>query len=430
MSLKIGSSLSYLIGIELVVFLGVFFYTMDTFWFSAGLTITLMLFTLLIILQIFSTSSRNPQILGEPSLKTELMEKFSKDTLDKTKEDLSNLKEDLLMPDENNVSKVLDIKDQFNSIIQEIKSKIDQEHVRDNNIQLTQKVRDVHISDIEKIFKSEIENLNQNLPALEKSVQSKINNLELNILEKIDLNFEKTMNMINNIKNDEEIQVSVQNGSEEKLTPEEDEELTIDSIPIEEKEKIEVSPPHIPEEIESVDLFDVETENLIKYVSNEYSLIRYETIELLQAIEKNHEKTFSNKDFMSFFKNLTSNNFHMIKSIIDLIRNKPIFKPETEKVSVIDGSKEISVNTQNKSPKLPVREKFNLIGRENEILTINKYESQIIHNGSMYKIQKTMGRESLEELKIMEERIEKFFKNREILIVYCNENEKYFIYYK
>jgi len=109
---------------------------------------------------------------------------------------------------------------------------------------------------------------------------------------------------------------------------------------------------------------------------------------LLQAIEKNHEKTFSNKDFMSFFKNLTSNNFHMIKSIIDLIRNKPIFKPETEKVSVIDGSKEISVNTQN------------------------------------------MGRESLEELKIMEERIEKFFKNREILIVYCNENEKYFIYYK
>jgi len=430
MSLKIGSSLSYLIGIELVVFLGVFFYTMDTFWFSAGLTITLMLFTLLIILQIFSTSSRNPQILGEPSLKTELMEKFSKDTLDKTKEDLSNLKEDLLMQDENNVSKVLEIKDQFNSIIQEIKSKIDQEHVRDNNIQLTQKIRDVHISDIEKIFKSEIENFNQNLPAIERSVQSKINDLELKILDKIDLNFEKTMNMINIIKNDEEIQVSVQNGSEEKLTPEEDEILTIDSIPIEEKEKIEVSPPYIPEEIELADLFDVETENLIKYVSNEYSLIRYETIELLQAIEKNQKKTFSNKEFMSFFKNLTSNNFHMIKSIIDLIRNKPIFKPETEKVSVIDGSKEISINTQNKSPKLPVREKFNLIGRENEIVTISRYEPQIEHNGSNYKIQKTMGGDSLEDLKRMEERIEKFFKNREILIVYCSENKKYFIYYK
>lgn len=438
MSLKIGNILSFLIGIELIVFLGVFFYTFDTFWFSAGLTITLMLFTLIIILKIFSTSpitSINPQILGEPSPKKELTVNFSKDTINKTKEDLSKLKENLSMQDENKVSKVLEIKDQFNSIIQEIKSKIDQENDRNKNIQLTQKIRDTHISDIEKIFKSEIENFNQNLPALEKIIQSKINDLETNILKKIDFNFEKTTNMINNIRIDEELQDGVQKRKKaiaEKITPEEVEEVevfiddrekgAIKTKPIEEV-IIEVSPPNIPEEIELEDLYnDVETENLIKYVSNKYSLIRYETIELLQAIEKNHKKEFSNKEFMKYFKNLTYNNYNEIESTIALIRKEDVSELE-EDIEIVD-------NAQNQYAKPPVREKFNLIGRECDIITIKKFESQIEHNGSKYKIQKTMGGNSLDDLKKMEERIEKFFKNREILIVYCDENEKYFIYYK
>lgn len=437
MSLKIGNILSFLIGIELIVFLGVFFYTFDTFWFSAGLTITLMLFTLIIILKIFSTSpitSINPQILGEPSPKKELTVNFSKDTINKTKEDLSKLKENLSMQDENKVSKVLEIKDQFNSIIQEIKSKIDQENDRNKNIQLTQKIRDTHISDIEKIFKSEIENFNQNLPALEKIIQSKINDLEINILKKIDFNFEKTTNMINNIRIDEELQDGVQKRKKaiaEKITPEEVEEVEVfidnyekgvKTKPIE-AEIIEVSPPNIPEKIELDDLYnDVETENLIKYVSNKYSLIRYETIELLQAIEKNHKKEFSNKEFMKYFKNLTYNNYNEIESTIALIRKEDVSELE-EDIEIVD-------NAQNQYAKPPVREKFNLIGRECDIITIKKFESQIEHNGSKYKIQKTMGGNSLDDLKKMEERIEKFFKNREILIVYCDENEKYFIYYK
>lgn len=439
MSLKIRNILSFLIGIELVVFLGIFFYTFDTFWFSAGLTITLMLFTLIIILKIFSTSpitSINPQILGEPSLKKEFTVNFSKDTINKTKEDLSKLKENLSMQDENKVSKVLEIKDQFNSIIQEIKSKIDQEQDVNKNIQLTQKIRDAHISDIDEIFKSEIENFNLNLSTLEKTVQSKFNDLEINILKKIDLNFEKTMSIINNnIRIDKELQDGTQKRKKaiaEKITPEEVEEVevfiddhekgAIKTKPIEE-EIIEVSPPNIPEEIELEDLYnDVETEKLIKYVSNKYSLIRYETIELLQAIEKNHKKEFSNKEFMKYFKNLTYNNYNEIESTIALIRKEDVSELE-EDIEIVD-------NAQNQYAKPPVREKFNLIGRECEIITIKKFESQIEHNGSKYKIQKTMGGNSLDDLKKMEERIEKFFKNREILIVYCDENEKYFIYYK
>jgi len=449
MSLKVGNILSFLIGIELVVFLGVFFYTFDTFWFSAGLTMTLMLFTLIIILKIFSTSSTNPQILGEPISKKELTVNFS-DTINKTKEDLSKLKENLSMQDENKVSKVIEIKDQFNSIIQEIKSKIDQENDRNNNIQLTQKIRDVHISDIEEIFKSEIENFNQNLPALEKIVQSKINDLEINILKKIDLNFEKTKNMINNIRIDEELQDGVQKrreaitekSYEEKIIPEEVDvevvEVTIDdhekgaieTKPIEE-DKIEVSP---LEEIESEDLFDDETENLIEFVNNKFSFVRYETIELLQAIEKNHKKEFSNKEFMKYFKKLTYKHYDEINSIISLIRKKPIILPtklaESEDVSELEGRIEIVDNAQNQFTKTPGRETFNLIGRENEIITIKKFEPQIEHNGSKYKIQKTMGGDSLDDLKKMEVRVEKFFKNREILIVFCDENKKFFIYYK
>jgi len=433
MSLKIGNTLSFLIGIELVVFLGVFFYTFDTFWFSAGLTITLMIFTLIIILKIFSTSSINPQILGEPSSKKELTVNFS-DTINKTKEDLSNLKENLSIQDEN-VSKVLEIKDQFNSIIQDIKSKVDQENDRNKNIQLTQKIRDAHISDIENIRKSEIENFNRNLPALEKIIKSKISDLEINILNKIDLNFEKTMNKINNIRIDEELQDGVQErkralaekSSEEIIIPEEVEVTTDDheTRPIE----IDVSPTYIPEEIEPEDPFDVETENLIKYASNKYSLVRYETIELLQVIEKNHKKEFSNEKFMKYFKNLTYNQIDEIYSIIALIRNKATIQPvKTEDVSKLEES--IVDNAQNQTAKSPERETFNIIGRENEIITIKKLESQIKHNGSKYKIQKTMGGNSLDDLTKMEKRIEKFFKNREILIVYCDENKKYFIYYK
>jgi len=441
MSLKIGNILSFLIGIELIVFLGVFYYTFDTFWFSAGLTITIMLFTLIIILKIFSTSSIssiNPQILGELSPKKELTVNFSKDTINKTKEDLSKLKENLSMQDENKVSKVLEIKDQFNSIIQEIKSKIDQENDRNKNIQLTQKIRDTHISDIEKIFKSEIENFNQNLPALEKIIQSKINDLEINILKKIDLNFEKTTNIINNIK---ELQDGVQKRKEaiaEIISPEEvevfiddHEKGAIKTKPIEE-DIIEVSPSNIPEEIESKDLFDVGTENLIEFVSNKFSLIRDETIELLQAIEKNHKKEFSNEEFMEYFKKLTYKNYNEINSMITLIRAtiRPIKLVKTEDVSELEEDIEIVDNAQNQSAKPPVSEKFNLIGRECEIITIKKFESQIEYNGTKYKIQKTMGGNSLNDLKKMEERIVKFFKNREILIVFCDANEKYFIYYK
>lgn len=426
MSLKVGNILSFLIGIELVIFLGVFFYTFDTFWFSAGLTMTLMLFTLIIILKIFSTSSTNPQILGEPISKKELTVNFS-DTINKTKEDLSKLKENLSMQDENKVSKVIEIKDQFNSIIQEIKSKIDQENDRNKNIQLTQKIRDVHISDIEKIFKSEIENFNQNLPALEKIVQSKINDLEINILKTIDLNFEKTKNMINNIRIDEDdIQkrkkAIAKKSSEEKITPEVEVEVT--SIDDHEKGAIEttIEEDKIEEEIESEDFYNGETENLIKFVSNKYSLIRDETIELLLAIEKNYEKEFSNKEFMKYFKKLTYKHYKEINSIIALIRKVD--------VSEIEESIEIVDNAQNRSAKPPVRETFNIIGRENEIINIKKFESQIEHNGIKYKIQKTMGGNSLDDLKKMEERIEKFFKNREILIVFCDENKKFFIYYK
>ncbi|MHA1460969.1 MAG: hypothetical protein ACTSO8_05760, partial [Promethearchaeota archaeon] len=205
------------------------------------------------------------------------------------------------------------------------------------------------------------------------------------------------------------------------LTIDDHEKGAIETKPIEE-DKIEVSPSYIQEDIESEDLFDVETENLIKFVSYKYSLIRYETIELLQAIEKNHKKEFSNKEFMKYFKKLTYKHYNEIISKIALIRK--------ENVSEIEESIQIVDTAKNQFAKTPGRETFNLIGRENEIITIKKFEPQIEHNGSKYKIQKTMGGDSLDDLKKMEVRVEKFFKNREILIVFCDENKKFFIYYK
>jgi len=110
-------------------------------------------------------------------------------------------------------------------------------------------------------------------------------------------------------------------------------------------------------------------------------------------------------------------------------------KSEKNKKQKEDSKEEKTVKLESKKPiEEKAREKSNkihLINKEINVVEINEFEQSIKYQGSRYKIQKTMKGESLNDFRENENRIKKFFSNRDFIIAYNEEKSpKYYLYYK
>ncbi|KKN49661.1 hypothetical protein LCGC14_0640630 [marine sediment metagenome] len=428
---KIVNILVIIITVEISILLGVYLLTFEVFWFYMGITITLTIFILILIFNIVMSSSQSDYsdeiMIG--AIKFGSKREYEGSTnfsLPQVVNEAKELREVVLAQETNSKIKVLELTNQFSSLIKDIKSRIDQKRVQIEVNELSRKFKDEYISDIKKTFEFEIEKLKisfgekiDKFSIIEDTLNSKLENFGNSISKDFNHKFETALgNLTQNLKI--ELPVKVKSKKESKpmdltkeitpkigITPKPDQKLEkVKDKEIASKKQIEKTEPitNTPKGAE----YDGNTEKLINYVKIKYKISSDESIELLQKIEVHLGKDLNNKEYRSYFIGKT------LDDLTKMFEKRP--RKEKEK---------------KKTPKRETKEEsINLIGREIEILKINEDIQEIDHKGTKFKMQKTMGGKTLGDFWKMEERIKKFFKTREILIVYCKNIEKYFIYYK
>jgi len=485
MSSKIVNILIVIIAVEISIFLGVYLLSFEVFWFYLGMTLTLTITFFILIFKIVLTSTQSEysdEIIIESinsGIIKELNTISSNSPLERVVMEAKDLNTVVLAQDTNSETRVLELTNQFGSFVEDIKSRIEQERVQFETNELSRKMKDEYISDIKKTLTFELERLNakfeekiDKFSTIEDILNSRLENFEKSILKGLNHKFESALGNLtqkpkielpDQVKVEEDIETSIET-EVEKIEP-----ITTSVATIHENEK-----------------FDAVTEDLINFVEEKYQISRDESIELLQKIEAHLGKKLSNLQHRIYLKDksiddltkilekeprkekviekaepittsspaITSENEKFDEDTEDLIfhveRKYLISRDESiellQKIEVHmgknltnteyriyfnDKSLDDLIKVLEKGPKSDDKEEsINLMGREIEILKINEDIQEIEHNGTKFKMQKTMSGKSLDDLLEMEERIKKFFKNREILIVYCKNIEKFFIYYK
>ena len=399
---------------EISILLGIYLLTVEVFWFYLGITITLTILISILILYIFMSSSQkengNKNIFDTIKSERKLIdyEGSSNHSIPQVINETEELIEIVLPQDTNSKTKVLALTNQFGTLISEIKSRIDQKREKIEIYEISKKIKEEILSDIKTTFTAEFEKLNlsfeekiEKFSMIEETLNSKLENLGNDFSNDLNNKLELFLGNLNPNLNTEGKSGKIM---EQPDDPDTDRETII--IPDSEQGKAKKNPTtDTPKGSE----YDEETEKLLSYVKAKYDISREDSIDLLQRIETHLGKVLSNRDY---FINKTLDD---LKEILETRSGKKTGKKETPR---------------KESKKEPKKKSLQLMGREIEVLEISNEIQEIGYKGTKFKMQKTMSGKSLSDFGEMEKRIKKFFKKREILIVYCKNIEKYFIYYK
>ena len=413
MSTKITNFLIIVIAVEFTIFIGIYLLTIDIFWFYTGTASTLIILILIYAFRIvFSTSkmdlsSEIGALSGNIGIHENIRINNSEEFLDQAKKNVLNLKERISSKDEVQKDKIIVIQNKFDTLIEDLKSRLKSEHLENEKIQISQNLNSEHLSEIKNIFRSEIENFNEKFQGnidhfsqLEESVDNRFNNFKDNIIEELNLVLEKkiesfTSNWASLSSSQKKTIGKVKEDKEEKKEKIDTTLQEVDDQPVKTKEKLG-----------EIEQYDQATEILIDYVGRKYFITRDKSIELLQKIEVNAGKKLTNKEYRNFLygKNLDE--------LIEMLHFKP--------------SKKLDDKPTSKEKK----DVISLIGKDVKIISMKKDSKEIEFDKNTYKIQKNMNVESVQDFIEIEDRIKRFFKNRDILIVHCENLGKYYIYYK
>ncbi|MHA1767811.1 MAG: hypothetical protein ACTSVK_16320 [Promethearchaeota archaeon] len=379
--LNINSLLLIFITTEMFIVLSLYLITYDDFWFFFGFTTTFSLILFYIIISLNKVPKKEGFDL-QTNYPLKNRNDFKKSENGVEEDAISILKSILNEKNHKTDSALKDIRENFEKIFTEIKQNISAEQENLIYSHISQEILINLNNEIEQVIDSRMKFIESQINSNVKKINTTIEN---NLLKEIDSLYEKQKN---------------------------DFEKLIKDLIIKEFEEIKL----IKSDKTIMELFN----KIEKSIEQKFSTSREKLITPF-PVQPMSEQSIENE----------------IK-----IPDKKVFEIEDENYLVEEDSErefstieDISEDNSSADFKREFEEPSNsveLIGRTIDIIKKSEFEEEIMHSGKKFKIQKNMYGKTIEDLKKLEERINKFFKNREIIIVSTNDKgeRKYFIYYQ
>jgi hypothetical protein len=407
--------------VEIIIFLGLFLLTQNQIWFTIGLSVSLFIFLVFVLFKsisslYYSDTEREKKYLDIKSRTFDTSKiKNESNSFDKKKKEISKNTENIksLISDYKEKETEYNFKEEISELIKEIQSNIQDDTQNNYNFTILDNLKTELIEEVDSTIASKFDELTDKNTTENKSFKEELTNL---IDEKIKNSTHEFSNKLeDNINSkfdqlNQDLETSILEKIEGKL------------------KQIEITESSIAQKLKSVSKKPEKSREIKEKEEKKEELIE-PTVP--QELEKGIKPT-------PVISSTEPSEKRRIIILPTSDQKTPTTPPKAEEKISSTPSQELEkikkpAPPPEPEPEPPHEEKkptVDLAGKQVEIIQLDELKGQIEYDGNNFKIQKNMYGKSIDDLRKIEDRINKFFRNRNIIIVLSRDKNLYYIYYQ